>query len=67
MFPHWFSKSLMYYIKKKNQIFKKYKKSYVIIIAVFFDTFTGRCPFVIPLYRIFILVEFLSYLHGVLI
>jgi hypothetical protein len=22
-FPHWFSKSLMYYIKKKNQFFKK--------------------------------------------
>jgi hypothetical protein len=26
-FPHWFSKSLIYYIKKKNQFFKKYKKS----------------------------------------
>jgi hypothetical protein len=25
-FPHWFSKSLMYYIKKKNQYFRRYKK-----------------------------------------
>jgi hypothetical protein len=26
-FPHWFSKSLVYCIKKKNQFFKKYERS----------------------------------------
>jgi hypothetical protein len=26
-FPHWFPKSLIYYIKKKNKFFQKYKKS----------------------------------------
>jgi hypothetical protein len=25
-FPHWFSNSLKYYIKKKNQHFRRYKK-----------------------------------------
>jgi hypothetical protein len=27
-FPHWFYKSLIYYIKRKNQFFKKYKSDY---------------------------------------